>query len=210
VVSYTGVCSGAVTLADGTAITNSGHLSKAGEWSMYRGLYGTTPNGYLVGKLTFRNQSGISDCDGEWHWVKDPGAAPTSVYAAGFDTVRVVIGARYTPPMTGARAWAELAYATSNAWLRLDGPDISKLAVLTVRQFDRTVTWTTANKITYYGPEKIVLTFNATTGLISGSITDTANGISQNVGGALLQNQSIVVGSYVAGGQSGRVVMEAR
>jgi len=210
VVSYTGVCSGAVTLADGTAFTNSGHLSKAGEWSMYRGLYGTTPNGYLVGKLTFRSQAGISDCDGEWHWVKNPGAAPTTVYPAGFDTVRVVVGARYTPPITGVRAWAELAYDTSNVWLRLDGPDISKLAVLTVRQFDRTITWTTANKLTYYGPEKIVLTFNASTGLISGSITDSANGISQNLGGALLQNQSLVVGFYRAGGQSGRVVMEAR
>lgn len=210
VVSYTGVCSGAVTLADGTAITNTGHLSKAGEWSLHRGLYGTTPSGYLAGKLTFRSQPGISDCDGDWHWVKDPGAAPTTVYPAGFDTVRAVVGARYTPPITGARAWAELAYTTSNAWLRLDGPDISKLAVLTLRQFDRTVTWTTANKLTYYGPEKIVLTFNATTGLISGSITDTANGISQGVGGALLQNQSIVLGCYIAGSQSGRVVMEAR
>ncbi|MCB1235836.1 MAG: hypothetical protein KDM91_12275 [Verrucomicrobiae bacterium] len=201
-VGYTGVCSGTLTLADGARTSFSGHVSAAGEWSLHRGLYGRTPMGYLAGKLAFRDEAGVSDLDGLCHWVKGAGAPPAAVYPGGFDTVRGAVGSRYTAPAKGTRAWADLADDFHNAWTRL--ADRNGL------DHDRVVTWTTANKIVYYGPENIRLTFNATNGTVGGKIVDTANGLNQGVGGVLFQKQSLVTGAFVSGGQSGRFWMEPR
>ena len=94
--------------------------------------------------------------------------------------------------------------------LRLEGPDCSTSTILDITSYDRAVTWTSANKINYYGPEKITVTFTATTGLVSGTILDTVNGINQHIGGALLQKQGLVSGSYVSQGKSGRFLMHQR
>lgn len=210
VVSYKSACTGTLTLADGTVVTFAGHVSSAGEWAIHHGLYGTPTKGWLAGQLTFRDEAAVSDLDGTLRWVKDNGALPRTVYPGGFDTERTLVGSIYTPPAASTRAWAELLDTTHNVWVRLAGPDCSTSAALTVTEYDRALTWTTANKLSYYGPEKITLTFNTTTGLVTGTVVDTVNGINQTVGGALLQKQSLVTGRYVSQGRSGRFFMEKR
>jgi hypothetical protein len=208
-ISPTGDCTGTLTLADGTTATISGRVSRKAEWSLHRNLYGTT-GGYVAGKLTFRDVTGISDLDGTLRWLKPNAVPSTKSYAAGFDTTRGVVGSRYTVPLASQRAFAGLATTFYNTWLRLIGPDMSTLPTLNLTTISRATTWTTANNLLYYGPDKISMTFTPATGLISGNCVDAANGINLSFGGALLQKQSLVTGGYAAGARTGLMMIHAR
>lgn len=208
-VSPTGDCTGTLTLADGTTATFGGRLSRKAEWTLHRNLYGTT-GGYVAGKLTFRDVPGISDLDGTLRWLKPNAVPATKSYAAGFDTTRGVVGSRYTPPLKNQRAFPGLANSLYNTWLRLSGPDMSTLPTLDLTTMDRATTWTTANKLLYYGPDKITLTFTAATGLLTGTCVDGTRGVNLTFGGALLQKQGLLTGRYVAGARTGLMVMQAR
>jgi len=208
-VSPTGDCTGTLTLADGTTATFGGRVSRKAEWTLHRNLYGTT-GGYVAGKLTFRDVPGISDLDGTLRWLKPNAVPATKSYVAGFDTTRGVVGSRYTPPLKNQRAFPGLANSLYNTWLRLSGPDMSTLHSLNLTTMDRATTWTTANKLLYYGPDKITMTFTAATGLITGSCVDAARGVNLTFGGALLPKQSLVTGRYAAGARTGLMMMEAR
>ena len=205
--AYTGAATGTLVLADGTTTTFANRVSRNGEWSLHRSLYGS---GFLAGKLTFRHVAGISDLDGQWRWVK-PNAVPrTLTYPAGFNVTRAVVGSRYTAPLINNRALASLANTFENTWLRLSGPDMSTPTALTLTAVDRAMTWNTANKILYYGPDKATITFSPTTGIATGSYVDTANGVSLTFGGALLQKQGLMTGRYTASGQSGLFLIGPR
>ncbi|MDB6139532.1 MAG: hypothetical protein JWO94_2604, partial [Verrucomicrobiaceae bacterium] len=199
-VDYTGANSGTLTLADGTTTTFAGRVSRSGEWSLVRSLYGT---GFLAGKLTFRPVAGISDVDGECHWVKPNAVPKTLTYPAGFNVVRGLIGSLYVPPLVNHRAFVSLDDANYNTWLRFNGPDMSTLPALTLNSLDRAATWTTANKILCFGPDKATITFAPATGLATGSYIDPANGVNITFGGALLQKQALLTGRYTASGRSG-------
>lgn len=209
-IDYLGNQTGTLTLADGTTATFYGRASRSGEWSFHRNLYGTTGVGYVAGKTTFRNVAAVSDLDGEWRWVKPNAVPKTTSYVAGFDTTRQVVGSRYTAPLTGARAMIGLSNTFYNTWLRFSGPDMSTQLALTITSLDRAVTWNTSNKILYYGPDKATLTFTTTTGLITGTYSDTAKGISFSYGGVLLHKQGLVTGRYAASAQSGLFTIAPR
>lgn len=205
----TGAARGTLILADGTAATFAGRISRKGEWSLHRNLYGSS-GGYLAGKLTFRDVPGISDVDGRWRWVK-PNAVPrTLTYPAGFSVTRGVVGSVYTRPAAGQRAWVSLADGNHNAWLRFSGPDLSGLPMLTLTSVDRAVTWSTANRIAYYGPDKAAVTFSATSGLAMGHYFDAVRQVSVRFGGVLLQKQGLVTGRFNAPSASGRFWMQPR
>jgi hypothetical protein len=203
-VAYTGASTGTLVLADGTTTTFANRVSRNGEWSLHRSLYGS---GFLAGKLTFRNVPVISDLDGQWRWVKPNAVPKTPTYPAGFDVTRGVVGSFYTAPLANNRALATLTNANYNAWLRFSGPDMSTQTALTLTAVDRAVTWNTANKILYYGPDKATITFTPTTGIATGSYVDTANGVSLTFGGALLQKQGRMTGRYTANKQSGLLLI---
>lgn len=206
-VAYTGAATGSLTLADGTVTTFAGRVSRKGEWSFHRSLY---TSGYLAGKLTFRPVAGISDLDGQWRWVKPNAVPKTPTYPGGFAVTRGVVGSLYTPPAAGTRAFAGLSNGFYNSWLRFSGPDMSTLAALSLTAVDRAVTWNTANKILYYGPDKATITFAPATGLITGTYADKDRGVNLPFGGALLQKQGLVTGRYTAIGRSGLMTMSAR
>ncbi len=208
-VSPTGDCTGTLTLADGTTTTFGGRVSRNGEWSLHRNLYGTS-GGYVAGKLTFRDVPGISDADGSFRWVKPNAVSGTKNYPAGFDTTRGVVCGRYVPPLKNQRAFSILANTLHNTWLRLSGPDMSTPPALNLITLDRAITWTTANKILYYGPEKISLTFTPATGLLSGTCVDATKGIKLSVGGVLITKQGIVTGRFVTGAKTGLFMMTPR
>jgi len=218
-VNYLGNCSGLITLADGTKVTLAGHVGRqyldsgihTSEWSFHRGLYGRVPMGYVAGKLSFSEDvEGLSDLDGTWRWVKNLGAAPQTVYPNGFSTTRDVVGSAYTAPLTGERAMTDLANDFYNAWARFDGPDLSTLPGAEVNSLDRVVTWTSANKVIYYGPETFTLTFTPSSGLLIGSYADSVSGINVKFGGVLIQDQNLLSGSYLSQGKSGIFSIEPR
>jgi hypothetical protein len=211
-VTSAGLCTGLVTLADGALATLSGHVGRSyddagttvSEWSFHRGLYGRTPKGFVSGKLTFRTVAAISDVDGTWRWVKQAGALPTAVYPT-IDVSRTVIGSRYLAPVTG-RVMAGLTDDFHNIWLRFDGPNLGGPSTL-----DRAATWTSTNRILYFGPERVSLSFNGRNGLFSGSYRNAA-GVNLLFGGALIQGQApdLITGSFRSLGLSGWFGVEAR
>ena len=217
-VTLVGTCRGLVVLADGTRVSLGGHvgdlypdgIGTAAEWSFYKRIYGGVPKGYVAGKLYFRSQPGISDLDGEWHWVKHDGALPANRYPNGFDVARPVVGNRYTAPGPGERAMSGLADNWWNLWLRFAGPDLSTLDTVVVTELDRAATWNTANRIVYYGPDRFVVNFNRRNGLLTGRYLDIPNGIRIPFGGILLQEQDLVTGSYFTREHSGLFGVEAR
>lgn len=208
-VSPTGDCTGMLTLADGTTTTFGGRVSRKAEWALHRNLYGAA-GGFVAGKLTFRDVPGISDLDGTLRWLKPDAVPATKIYTTGFDTHRSVVGSRYTPPPSGQRAFPGLQNSFHNTWLRLAGPDVSILPSLTLTSIDRAMTWTSANTILYFGPDKITLTFTATTGLITGTCVDATRGVNFTFGGALLQKQALVSGHFAAGARTGEMLMQVR
>ena len=199
-VAYTGAVAGTLVLPDGTTAMFGGRVSRGGEWSFHRSTYS---GGYVAGKLAFRDVAGISDADGQWRWVK-PNAVPgTKTYPAGFRVTRSVVACRYIPPAATVRALSSLATGNYNAWLRLHGSDLSSLPALTLDHVDHAITWTSANQLLYYGPEKVRLVFAPTTGLLSGTLSDPTRGVNVSLGGVLLQKQGLVVGRYGVATQSG-------
>jgi hypothetical protein len=208
-VSVTGDCTGTLTLADGTTSTFGGRVSRKAEWTLHRSLYGST-GGYVAGKLTFRDVPGVSDLDGSMRWLKPNAVPATKSYTAGFDTTRGVVGSRYLPPLADQRALITLANRFDNCWLRLSGPDMSTQSALDLLTMDRATTWTSANTLLYYGPDKITLTFTAATGLLTGTCVDVTRGVNLSFGGALLQKQGLVTGRYLAGARTGLMMMQAR
>ncbi|MCB1077628.1 MAG: hypothetical protein KDM64_07365, partial [Verrucomicrobiae bacterium] len=200
-VSYLGTCSGLLMLSDGTRTSAAGHFSRDSEWSVYRPLYSGVAGGLLAGKLTARADAGVSDIDGSLRWIKPDGARPTTIYPAGFDSVREVIANRYAAPAKGERAFETLADGYYNGWLRFDG--------LSAPGIDLAVTWTAANAILYYGPEKVLISFNYKTGLFSGSYSDPVTATNFRFGGALLDGQQLAVGYYLLDGQSGLTTIQA-
>ncbi len=210
-VSGLGVCTGALTLADGTKTTFAGHVSRSGEWSLHRGLYGNPARGFLAGKAVFREVAGVSDVDGVWRWVKQAGATPKSpLYPGRVEVDRQVVGSRYAAPAKGARAWAGLTDDWFNVWVRLAGPDLSSAPGVSLTTLDRAATWTVANQILYFGPDELTLKVNTKTGLVSGSYQDSSRGVKQAFTGVLLQTQGMATGSYVNERGAGRFWMQAR
>ena len=153
---------------------------------------------------------GVSDLDGTLRWLKPNAVPKTKSYAAGFDTTRGVAGSRYTPPLKNQRAFPGLANSLYNTWLRLSGPDMSSLPTLNLTTLDRATTWTTANKLRYYGSDKITFTFSTKTGRITGKCVDASKGINLIFGGVLLQKQSLVSGRYAAGARTGLMELIAK
>ncbi len=208
-VATNAVCRGLLVLADGQRTALTGHLSSADEWSLYRPLYAGA-RGFLSGRMTFRDQPGIGQIDGELRWVRQSDAPPANVYPGGFDTRRGVVGGAYLPPAAGSRALTGLDDAYHNAWLRLAGPDFSGDLALGITEIDRAITWSAANRLTHYGPERIILNFNPRNGMLTGRLLHPASGINASLGGVLLQEQGLLTGAAIVGGRSGPLTVEPR
>ncbi len=109
-----GTITAAGKTGDGVAFTAGGFLTADKQWQLFQPLYSS--KGQIAGKLTFRDVPDISDVDGKVRWVKNPNSKDKS-YPGGFSQNPTLIGAIYTPPVTGQRALAELADQTYNARL---------------------------------------------------------------------------------------------
>ena len=205
-VSYLGVCSGTCKLADASTFTFASHVSRSGEWSLHRGIY--NGKAWVAGKLTFRDVPNISDLDGEWRWEKQAGAVPASFpYSAGFAVTRPVVGCRYLAPVKGYPAFFQLPASYLNAWVRLSGPDFSTLPSVTLTARDRAMSWLVDDTLISHGPDTMKALLTRSTGVFSGTYTDTPFGVSQAIGGVLLQKQGVVTGHYLHGPASGLVVI---
>lgn len=206
-VSASSACTGSLVLADGTRHTFGGFISPGGEWNFYRSIQ--PGGGFVAGLLRARNLDGVSDLDGSWHW-NSPTNAKALVHPEGFQSTQRVVACRYQAPAKGERAWAGLAQGWYNAWARLSGAELVGKTGDALTGLDRVITWNTNNQLLYFGPDVFSLKVHSPTGLVTGSWKDKTRGVQQNVGGVLLQKQSLVTGSYITKSQGGRFWMEPR
>ncbi len=204
-IAFNGSATGLFALPDNTRTPLSGHVSRSGEWSLYRSLYGGRGRGYLAGKMTFRGQaSDPTQIDGEWRWLKLSGVSPIS-YPGGVDSTRGMAGNRWTPPTRGIRALPGLDDSHANAWARFLGTGLG------VEPFaDFAVTWQDSNRVIYHGPERLIIVINPRNGLVSGSLRDVPQSINLPFQGVILPHQEIVGGAYQDGGRSGLFGIEKR
>lgn len=204
-IAFNGSATGLFALADNTRTPLSGHVSRSGEWSLYRSLYGGRGRGFLAGKITFRGlATDPTQLDGEWHWVKAPGVSPVS-YPAGIDSTRGVAGNRWTLPTRGVRALPGLDDTHANAWARFIGTGLG-----TEPSADFATTWEASNRVTYHGPERLTIVVNPRNGLISGRLFDRPHAVDLRFQGAILPTQEMVGGAYQEAGNSGLFGIEKR
>jgi hypothetical protein len=120
------------------------------------------------------------------------------------------VGSRFAPAATGVASWPDLSPGPHNIWVRLHGPGLSGATSTDIITFSRAATWTPGNNIIYYGPEALSLTFAPASGVISGSLKLTSQGINATFGGVLLQEQKLATGFYRNGGKSGLLSITER
>jgi hypothetical protein len=194
-----GTITAAGKTGDGVAFTAGGFLTQDRQWHLFQPLYSS--KGQLAGVLTFRDVPTVSDVDGGLRWVKNPNTKDKS-YAGGFAMAPTLVGAVYTPPLTGQRALAELADQTYNARLTLAG------TVLPEGGFAKTLSWLGTNKLAYYGPETLTGTLTAATGILTGSFTDPATKLTVPFAGAVLQKQRLAGGNFLVSNKAGYLFIE--
>jgi List-Bact-rpt repeat protein len=195
-IDATGLARIAATLGDGTIISASATVSKAGVLPIYLPLY-TGMKGALYGNVTFRDVP-ASDCDGTLQWIKPSGE---KIYPLGFTTQPVLIGSRYKFT-AGTRV---LAYdnRTGNAVLTWQDGNLN--GTLT-----QAATLSAASVLSATTPMTTPFTFKltTTTGLFSGTFTPPGRAaISFN--GVLFQKQKIGAGMFLNAGQTGSVTLQA-
>lgn len=194
-----GTITAAGKTGDGVAFTAGGFLTQDRQWHLFQPLY--SRKGQLVGVLTFRDVPNVSDVDGGLRWVKNPNAKAKS-YAGGFAIATTLVGAVYTPPLTGQRALAGLVDQPYNARLTLAG------TVLPEGGFAKTLSWLGTNKLAYYGPETLTGTLTAATGILTGSFTDPVTKLTVPFAGAVLQKQGLAGGNFLVSNKAGYLLIE--
>jgi len=113
-----------------------------------------------------------------------PPASPT---AQASSCTRPVVGCRYLAPVKGYPAFFQLPASYLDAWVRLSGPDFSTLPAVTLTARDRAMSWLVDDTLISHGPDTMKALLTRSTGVFSGTYTDTPFGVSQAIGGVLLQ-----------------------
>jgi len=176
-------------LADGTTISQSGTLSKSGQWALYAPLY--VGRGSVLGWLTFTNTPG-GDIDGWLSWIR-PVQPSVPLYTLGFAVVTEVVGSQYTVPPAGAR----VLDFTDGMVVLSDG----NLA----GSFTNQVQLTANNTVVNLDDNGLQLGINVSSGLMSGNIQDPATGKYLSFKGIVLQKQNAAGGFFLNQNQSGEV-----
>jgi len=117
-------------LADGSAFKSSVAIGKNGEWPLYSGAAGNV----IMGVLTVTTNGDIS---GTLTWDKVAGAAPVTVYPAGFTASSAAQGAKYTAaafdatPLLTAEDYALSSMVTNTLGkFTFDKSEVKKLSIV--------------------------------------------------------------------------------
>jgi hypothetical protein len=163
-------------LGDGAAFTNATTITRSQTWTLFTPLY--AGKGVLTGVLTFENNGGLSDLDGQLFWFKPrPGSPPLSAVTGAIGSVYHAVNPIL--PLTSG---------TGAVTLQLPAP-ISQPV-------------TAGSSLTLSGAGPLTLTFNPATGLFIGSFTG------GKYGGAVFQDQNLGGGTYILGGATGAVNLQ--
>lgn len=175
----------ALTLADGTKISQSTTLSKNGAWPLYSQPYKT--GGVAIGWMQF-GAAAADGFDGQCVWIKPSGAS--SVYSQGITNGLQVFGALFkAPPHSFQNFGSSKVILTGGG---LSGP------------ITNSVTWGSDNKVVAGSSMK--LSVNPSSGLFQGTLA-VGPGKAGLVPfqGVLFEKNNIGLGFFLGSGQSGTV-----
>lgn len=177
------------SLADGTTMSQSGVLSKDGQWPLRVSLY--SGKGSLLGWLTF-TATGTNNLGGWVNWIKPAGRS--KYYSDGFTVQTPATGSQYEQPAKGASI-----LSFSNGYIRFTGDSLGRNVVIPVTLG--------ANRVT--SANKAKLTFTLSTGAFKGSAPNPAGGSPKTISfsGVVLQKQNLAKGYFLGTGQSGEVIL---
>jgi hypothetical protein len=186
-VSSLGAITFAGNLADGTSISQSSVVSKDGYWPLYVSLYGG--RGSLWGWNLFTNQTIISAP--VVSWINETNSSKTAVYRPGFTNEGATLtGQRYVPGGGLPGNFAVTLEAGNLLFTITNGVTITSSDKVVTNSVDDT--------------NKLKLTINKTTGIISGTFANPSNPKQTiKVNGVILQGQTNAQGYFLGTNQSG-------
>lgn len=188
-VSTTGRVKLGATLADGTRLSQSAALSKDGYWPLYAPLYGN--QGSVISWVSFTS-TGESDFAGLFSWFK-PAIPGAKFYSAGFAIDQNLAGSRYAAPTNSA-----------DPILNFSAGRVRFSAGNLAASFENEVSLAD-NKLTNLGTNKLTLSINRSSGLLTGSVTPPGATTSIPFRGVIDQNLNQGWGFFLGTNQSGRV-----
>jgi hypothetical protein len=179
-VSSAGQVTFAGTLADGTKVSQSTSISRAGYWPLHVPLY--SGNGLLMSWLTF--VSPTNDLSGNLTWIKQPGSR-SKYYLAGFTCQSDIFGSKYlrTDPILNL----------PTATLTFSGGSLASCIT-------NSITIGAHSKVTTPG-KQLKLSFSASTGTFTGTFLDPATGKPQAFSGAVFQKLNTAYGVLFGTGE---------
>jgi hypothetical protein len=180
----------ALSLADGTKVSQSAAISKNGQLPFYGSLY--TGKGLILGWITFSNAPG-NDLSGDVRWIKP--AMTAKYYSAGFTFGTTAFGSGYTNTAPGTNI-----LSMTDATVVLSGGNLSQ-------NITNLVSLLANNKITNTSPNKLTLTFTPTTGLFKGTVVDPATLKTIPYNGVVLQKQNVASGFSLGTNQTARALL---
>jgi hypothetical protein len=195
-VSPLGAVTFSVNLADGTSspVNPSGVVSRDGYWPFYLPLYGG--NGSLWSWNCFTNGAMMS-ADGA-SWINTTNSTKSALYGAGFtNEAASIFGSAYNPA-------DKPLLALSKGQVILEGgnlpfPIVNQMTLAS----NNTILLTNAADT-----NKLTLTINKATGVISGAFANPSNPRQLiPVNGVLLQNQTNAAGYFLGTNQSGAFIL---
>jgi hypothetical protein len=189
-------------LADGTRISYTNSLSKTNTWPLYIPL--AKGQGSISTQVTFEDLTN-TDLDGmnaQWYLPAQPKSA---TYPGGWPNGILVnvIGSKYIVPAGVASVLPGLSgtSASGNADVEIAGADVTAPGI------SDPVNVAANNKVVLApgGTDKLTLTIQKTTGVVTGSFTDPATTKPVSIHAAIFQKQQAGFGFFLDGGQSGSV-----
>ena len=206
-INAAGIVTLAGKLSDGTGFAQTVPISKAHVFPLFLPLYGG--RGFMLGDITIDELQPDDDVTGTVNWVKLRRRLDLA-FPAGF-TVEggSVFGSRYTRPEAGTRALDGFADTDSNGAVTLGGGQLTT-------PISKTVTFSAGNRITVTDPgaDRLVLSIDPLSGLLSGSFRHPVSRQVVPISGVLLQRQEEAIGLFrgtTIGGanvQTGQLMLE--
>ena len=181
-------------LGDGTPISIASSLDNAGKLPVFQAL-SSGSGAYLAGVITFGNVLNVSDAAGTLHWVKPPQSV-AQAYQAGFGINVGAIASKFpsATPVLGKSGTMTLKGGTMIGTLT---------KTVTIPASGGTLA------ITPSGTDGIVMTVNATTGLITGTflpgtLASPADATRRLIYGVLFPKQNAAAGLFVQPTKTGQ------
>jgi hypothetical protein len=186
-VSAEGAITFAGSLADGTAVSQSSVVSQDGYWPFYLPLYNGKGSLYSWNNFTNNVTNGTIILAAGASWINETNSSASAAYKAGFtNNATVIYASAYTTNL--------LKLPDGMGQVVLEGGGLSTIITNSISLGANDKITVTTNA------DKMALTINKTTGVISGTFTNGSKTIKVN--GVLFQSQTNAQGYFLGPNQT--------